>query len=52
MIPADCYYCKKELKQPGAVLYGPPIQQGWQKGMMVEKRHVCTDCYDNLGIAW
>ena len=52
MLKIKCYICKKELEQPGAILFGPqemiendgePFPAG-----MVQKYHICTNCYYDI----
>lgn len=46
-IKPKCNKCKKELKEFGGILFGPP-----DKKNMVRKFHLCKKCYltiyDNL----
>jgi hypothetical protein len=35
-----CYKCNQELKEPGALLFGPPDNIG-----LVKKYHLCRKCY-------
>lgn len=42
-----CLSCKRELEEPGAILLSPPDSKG-----MIEKLHICVDCYRKLQIYW
>ena len=42
-ISPHCDFCKKELRQPGAILFGPPKKNG-----EVRKFHLCQKCYKQL----
>ena len=37
-----CEVCGQELKEPGALVFGPPV------GNVVAKAHVCCRCYPGL----
>lgn len=39
-VRCDC--CHKELNRPGALIFGPPEEDG-----TVLKEHICYDCYDS-----
>ena len=40
-----CNFCNKILKQPGALLFSPPMDY---IGDNVIKYHICVDCYCEL----
>jgi hypothetical protein len=40
MIKPKCFVCKKELKEFGGLLIGPPDHDG-----KVDKKHICVGCY-------
>ena len=42
-INPHCDFCKKELKQFGALLFSPPNKKG-----VTKKLHVCTHCYKEI----
>ncbi|MEI6731532.1 MAG: hypothetical protein WCK90_02510 [archaeon] len=37
-----CDVCKKELNEPGALLFSPP------DGNSVKKFHLCKECYSRI----
>lgn len=39
-----CFYCNEHLTEPGALLFGPPDDEG-----TVIKRHICVRCYPTVG---
>lgn len=41
MLEIRCDICRKELQQPGALIFSPPTSDGW----LVEKYHLCADCW-------
>ncbi len=43
MIKPHCDFCKKELKDFGGILLGPPKKSG-----EVKKMHICVSCYKQL----
>lgn len=50
MIKFNCYVCKKELNEPGALLFSPPEiidpeADEIQYDEKVEKYHICVGCY-------
>ena len=52
MIKVKCYKCKKELNEPGALLFSPPIyikgRVNWgteEAQLAVDKFHICVRCY-------
>lgn len=45
MIQVDCFFCDRELTEPGGILLGPPNTLG-----LCEKAHICVDCYDEIDI--
>jgi hypothetical protein len=40
MIRPRCDWCRSELDEPGAILFGPP-----DADEKVRKRHLCVECY-------
>lgn len=56
MIKVTCKMCKKELDEPGAILFGVPgdiprniyIPIGQDQTELVMKHHICIECYDKL----
>jgi hypothetical protein len=50
MFKLICRRCGKSLKQPGALVFSPPKENLWAKGL-VEKYHLCLDCWDIL-LCW
>jgi len=49
----NCDICKKELEEPGGLLFSPPIkdlrdQFNRPTNMVVEKKHICVVCYDKI----
>ena len=43
----SCYYCRKELTEPGALIFGIPNDK---EIIFVTKKHICKDCYSRLEI--
>lgn len=43
MIRITCSRCNADLKDPGALIFSPPNQQG-----TVVKIHLCIDCWKDL----
>jgi hypothetical protein len=41
MLDLKCDKCGGELKQPGALLFSPPLEDDWT----VHKLHLCVDCW-------
>ena len=51
MIKPICDFCKKELEEPGAIVFSPPYRQ--YKGEKLPKDicvklHMCRTCYKNI----
>ena len=44
MLNFKCYLCKRELNEPGALLFSPPEKFEYHAGM-VNKYHICADCF-------
>ena len=44
MLDLKCDKCGGNLNQPGALLFSPPIENGWT----VDKYHLCVDCWSVL----
>ena len=42
MIKVNCFLCKLELTEPGALLFGPPYEGA------AHKDHICGGCYTRL----
>ena len=42
-IKPKCDFCKNELKEFGGILLSPP-----NKKDMVNKKHICKDCYKKI----
>lgn len=42
-ILVNCTACGEQLKQPGALLIGPPYNLSW-----VMKMHLCVGCYPKI----
>lgn len=40
MLKIKCDFCLKELDEPGAIIVGPPLNDGNH-----EKMHVCVSCW-------
>ena len=49
-----CYKCQKPLHQLGALLFSPPTQiLEYENGRtIVDKVHICTDCFKDLVENW
>lgn len=43
MISVTCTMCQKELKQPGALVFSSPDENG-----SVIKHHICVNCEVNI----
>ena len=43
MIDICCHKCGRELNEPGALLFSPPIQD-----VMVTKYHLCRRCFEEI----
>lgn len=43
VIKPICYMCGQELKEFGAILFGPPDESS-----KVEKFHLCEECYEEI----
>jgi hypothetical protein len=43
MIKESCFICKKELNEPGALLWGVP-----DENKKCLKTHICAMCYPQL----
>ena len=41
MLNIECDRCHAELKEPGALVFSPPMGTGW----LVEKYHLCAACW-------
>jgi hypothetical protein len=41
MLDLKCDQCRRELKEPGALIFSPPKGQGG----LVEKYHLSVDCW-------
>lgn len=48
MIRPVCTFCKNELEQPGALIFGPPPDTELLGDCEVVKQHVCVTCYTQL----
>lgn len=60
MLNFKCYCCKKELNQPGALLFSPPLpelanifdnEDAINKTVEendVRKYHICPDCFNDI----
>ena len=52
MIKFNCYFCQKELVEPGALLFAPPekIDNGGETFYtpLVHKYNVCGECFDKI----
>ncbi len=46
MFKVDCAKCKKELFEPGALIFSPP-EEKWDdfNRITVEKFHLCIECF-------
>jgi hypothetical protein len=44
MLELRCDICRKQLQEPGGLLFSPPVKDGW----VVEKYHVCVDCWPRV----
>jgi hypothetical protein len=44
MLELTCDKCRRELKEPGALVFSPPTSKAW----IVEKYHVCADCWPEV----
>lgn len=44
MLDLKCDRCGRELKEPGALAFSPPKDDGW----LVEKYHLCVDCWQAI----
>jgi hypothetical protein len=44
MLELKCDICGHELAAPGALVFSPPADDGW----LVEKYHVCADCWPTV----
>jgi hypothetical protein len=44
MLELKCDMCGRELAAPGALVFSPPVNEGW----LVEKYHVCADCWPEV----
>lgn len=40
MLKINCYFCDKELEEPGGLIFSPP-----DKNDRTHKFHVCNVCY-------
>ena len=45
MISVKCIRCKKELDNQGGLLFSPPNNTSLSHYGLVEKHHLCIDCY-------
>ena len=50
MLNIKCYLCKKELNEPGGLLFSPPEKFEYEKeepfwAGMVNKYHICPGCF-------
>lgn len=48
-----CHYCGNELDKPGALLFSPPLECVHEFShntptLVVSKRHICEDCYNQI----
>lgn len=50
MLKLKCNKCGQELNQPGALVFSPPKENLWAKGL-VEKHHLCWRCWEIL-LCW
>lgn len=48
-----CYKCRKDLEQPGALVFSPPLKTKSDANDLcsVEKYHICTNCFTLL-LGW
>jgi len=53
MLKFNCFICKKQLKEAGAILFSPPIIFDYKKIDMpkvncAERLHICVNCYPKV----
>lgn len=53
MIAIKCKMCGKELAEPGALVFSPPMHDNIylamnEDDMKCKKYHICVNCYDKL----
>lgn len=44
----NCFYCRKLMREPGAILFGPPLETHERDVTITDKRHVCVDCWPSV----
>lgn len=44
MLELQCDICKRNLQEPGGLIFSPPTTESW----VVQKYHVCTECWPEV----